>query len=118
MYEMEVHDSISTTMENLKELTERIIIDYGDEYNDCMTYEEMEMKSLMDYYCWNEKLSDDEFVNKKDFFDDITDIKMEMDSENGDSSCDPELQIEMGTYLYLKGTSINGMDNVTICDFQ
>ena len=55
----------------MKEMVEKIMVDYDDEYNDEMTQEEREMKSRMDFYLGCDDLDDDEYVNSKGFFDGI-----------------------------------------------
>ena len=68
MYEMESKDKISKNMEDMKEMVEKIMVDYQDEYHDDMTIEEREFKSRMDFYLGNDDVDDDDYVNTKDFW--------------------------------------------------
>ena len=69
MYELEVNDKLSKNMKEMKDLVNKIMVDYDDDYNENMTQEERDWKSKMDFYLWNEELCDDEYVNTDDFYD-------------------------------------------------
>ena len=73
MYEVDLKDKISKNVEDMKEMVEKIMVDYDDEYNDDMTQEEREMKSRMDFYLRCDDLDDDDYVYCKDFFRNIGD---------------------------------------------
>ena len=73
MYEVDLKDKISKNVEDMKEMVEKIMVDYDDEYNDDMTQEEREMKSRMDFYLGCDDLDDDDYVYCKDFFRNIGD---------------------------------------------
>ena len=75
LYEMEVKDKISKKIETMETLVNRVVeLDEMYYNNDTQEErEEKELKSIMDFYCGNDDVDDDEHINTRGFFNDICD---------------------------------------------